>query len=212
MKKYKFFTNFDEEENWLNDMARKGCRFTRKSSFGYEFEAEKPESATIKMDYRTFKKREDFEDYCALFEDSGWEHIAGTKSSGYQYFKKVGSQGNDEIFSDVDSKAGRYKRLSDMWATLAISFIPILAALIATDTIDPGILLDPKSLYFTPGLWDLNGAAFRRAFLFETPFALLRGFSWIAFPALIMLYLYFAYRANKHYKKTQGIKSPTDKT
>lgn len=208
MRKYKFFTNFDEEENWLSDMARQGYQFIKKTTFGYEFIAGKQENAAIKLDYRTFKKREDFEDYIALFEDSGWEHIAGTKSSGYQYFKKVDSQGNDEIFSDVDSKAGRYKRLSDMWATLAISFFPILVALITTDTIDPGVLLDPKSLYFTSGLWDLNGAAFWRAFLFETPFALIRCFIWLAFPALILIYLYFAYRANKHYKRTQGTDRP----
>ncbi|MCM3629338.1 DUF2812 domain-containing protein [Paenibacillus glycanilyticus] len=203
MKKIKFFTNFNEEENWLNDMARQGYQFTKKTSFSYEFESQKPENAIIKMDYRTFKKREDFEDYCALFEDSGWEHIAGTKSSGYQYFKKADKQGSIEIFSDVDSKAGRYKRLSDMWVLLACSFIPILAALISTDTIDPGVMLDPKSLYFTPELWDLNGAAFWRAFLFETPFALFRGFFWIILPVMIMIYLYFAVKANKQYKKTQ---------
>jgi hypothetical protein len=203
MKKYKFFTNFDEEENWLNDMARNGYRFTKKTSIGYEFEYEKPDNATIKMDYRTFKKREDFEDYCALFEDSGWEHIAGKKSSGYQYFKKVDSQGSEEIFSDINSKAGRYKRLSDMWATLAFSFIPIFAVLISTDAVDPGALLDPKSLYYTPGLWNLNGGHFWRAFLFETPFALFRGFLWVIIPVMIFLYLYFAVKANNQYKKTQ---------
>lgn len=160
MMKYKFFTRFDKEENWLNEMAKQGYRFTRKTSFGYEFEFGNPEISIIKMDYRFFKKREDFEDYCALFEDSGWEHIAGTRSSGYQYFKKTDKQGNEDIFSDVDSKAGRYKRLSYMWATLAVSFIPLLAALISTDTIDPGVMLEPKSLYYTPGLWDLNGVAF----------------------------------------------------
>ena len=203
MKKYKFFTNFDEEENWLNDMARNGHRFTKKTSIGYEFEYGNPEDATIKMDYRTFKKREDFEDYCALFEDSGWEHIAGTKSSGYQYFKKANREGSEEIFSDADSRAGRYKRLSDMLAALAFSFIPMLAALISTDAVDPGALLDPKSLYYTPGLWDLNGMQFWRAFIFETPFALLRGFVWLIIPVMILLYLYFSVKAKKQYQKTQ---------
>ncbi len=202
MKKYKFFTNFDEEENWLNDMARQGYRFTKKTSFGYEFEPEKPENATIKMDYRTFKKREDFEDYCALFEDSGWEHITGTKSSGYQYFKKADKQGSEEIFSDVDSKAGRYKRLSEMWISLASSFIPIFAVLIFTNSIDSGALLNPKLLYYTPGLWEQTGAAFWRSFLFETPFAFFRGFLWLLLPIMIVLYLIFALKANKQYKKT----------
>lgn len=201
MNKYKFFINFDKEENWLNDMARQGYRFTKKTSFGYTFEWDKPERATIKMDYRTFKKQEDFEDYCALFEDSGWEHIAGTRSLGYQYFKKTDKGGSEEIFSDVDSKAGRYKRLAAMWAFLGWSFIPILVALIATHAIHPGALLDPKSLYYTPGLWNLNGAAFWRAFLFETPFAFFRGFTWLLIPATILMYTYFAFRATRQYKK-----------
>lgn len=205
MRKYKFFTNFDEEEKWLSDMARQGYRFTKKTTFGYEFTQGEPEQAKIKIDYRTFKKQEDFEDYCALFEDSGWEHIAGTKSSGYQYFRKApNSQGSEEIFSDADSKAGRYKRLSDMWSTLAITFVPILAVLISTDAIDPGVLLDPKSLYYTPGLWDLQGAAFWRAFLFETPFALFRGVIWAVLPVAIIIYLYCAIRANQQYKKEKG--------
>ncbi|ASA20792.1 DUF2812 domain-containing protein [Paenibacillus donghaensis] len=203
MRKFKFFTNFDKEESWLTDMARQGYRFTKKTAFGYEFKPERSENSTIKMDYRIFKKREDFDDYCSLFADSGWEHITGTKSSGYQYFKKKGTQGSEEIFSDVDSRAGRYKRLSNMWAMLACSFILVLAALISTDAIDLEALLDPKLLYYTPGLWDLNGVAFWRAFLFETPFALGRGFMWILLPFIIMIYLYFAFKANKQYKRTQ---------
>jgi hypothetical protein len=124
MRKIKFFTNFDKEEKWLNEMAKQGYQFKNKS-VGYEFQPSKPENAVIKMDYRTFKKQEDFQDYCALFEDSGWKHIAGSKSSGYQYFKKAGEHGSADIFSDVDSKAGRYKRISDMWISLASAFIPI---------------------------------------------------------------------------------------
>lgn len=203
MKKYKFFTNLDKEEKWLNDMASQGYRFKKKTIFGYEFELGNIENEIIKMDYRTFKKREDFEDYCALFEDSNWEHIAGTKGSGYQYFRKVGEQGSAEIFSDVNSKAGRYKRLSDMWGMLACSLIPILVALIKTGSINPNVFLNPKLLYYTPGLWELNGVAFWVSFLLETPIALVRGISWLIIPIMILIYLYFAFKANKQYKKTQ---------
>ncbi|UJF33373.1 DUF2812 domain-containing protein [Paenibacillus hexagrammi] len=203
MKQFKFFTNFDKEESWLNDMASQGYRFTKKTLFGYEFEPGKRENTVIKMDYRIFKHQEDFEDYCALFEDSGWEHRSGTKSSGYQYFYKADEHGSEEIFSDVHSKAGRYKRLSEMWATLACVFIPILAELISTGSIDPGVLVNPKSLYYTPGLWQLNGMTFWRAFLFETPFALGRGFIWLFLVCMIVMYLYFAMKAGKQYRKSK---------
>lgn len=202
MRKFKFFINFDKEEKWLNGMAKQGYKFTKKSN-GYEFQPAKPETVTIKMDYRKFKKQEDFEDYCALFGDSGWTHIAGTKRSGYQYFKKADENGSEDIFSDVYSKAGRYKRLSEMWISSASCFIPIFVALICTNSIDASALLNPKLLYFTPGLWEKTGATFWRAFLFETPFVFFRGFFWYLFPIMIVLYLIFALKAKKEYKKPQ---------
>ncbi|WP_168120888.1 DUF2812 domain-containing protein [Paenibacillus sp. HB172176] len=201
MNVYKFFTNLEKEENWLNEMAGRGCLLAEKKLYGYRFERDGSSSpAKIRMDYRSFKKREDFEDYKALFEDSGWEHVAGTKSSGYQYFRRADPLGSEEIFSDAASKAGRYKRLMDMWVTLACCFIPIMAALISTEAIDPAVFQNPKLLYYTPGLWERSGGDFWRAFLFETPFALLRGLVWTVFPIMIILYLYFAMKAHRQHK------------
>lgn len=110
-----------------------------------------------------------------------------------------GENGNEDIFSDLHSKAGRYKRLSDMCITLACSFVPFFAVLVSTDSINSAAFLDPKALYYTPGLWEKTGAAFWRAFLFETPFAFFRGFAWLLVPLTIVLYLIFAFKANKQY-------------
>ncbi|GIP28550.1 hypothetical protein J23TS9_36800 [Paenibacillus sp. J23TS9] len=202
MKKVKFFTNFDHEEQWLNEMAMQGYALVGKS-FAYEFAQVQPENSNYRMDYRIFKTRQDFEDYKALFEDSGWTHIAGTKSSGSQYFKQTGEQEVEDIFSDVDSKAARYKRISDMWLSLACCFIPLFAVLISTDAIDVTAFIKPKLLYYTPGLWDMSGGQFWRAFLFETPFAFFRGFTWLIIPAMILVYAIFAYKAKKQYQNTQ---------
>ncbi|HEY4391385.1 MAG TPA: DUF2812 domain-containing protein [Paenibacillus sp.] len=202
MRKYKFFTDFDREEQWLNEMARSGYLLVNKA-YSYEFTEGSPEDANYRIDYRTFKKRQDFEDYRTLFEDSGWKHIAGTKSSGAQYFKQVKEQGDEDIFSDVDSKAARYKRLSEMWMSLAGCFIPLFAVLISTGAINITAFVKPKLLYYTPGLWEMNGSHFWRAFLFETPFALLRGFSWVILPIFILVYMIFAYKAKTQFAKTQ---------
>lgn len=201
MRKLKFFIDIDKEEIWLNEMAKQGYQLTRKR-LGYQFQQAQPENSVIKIDYRTFKRREDFEDYCALFEDSGWKHTTGTKSSGYQYFKNINENQNEDIFSDADSKAGRYKRLSQMWITMATTFLPLFVVLMTTDSIKLSPIWNLKSLYYTPGLWEKTGASFLSAFLFETPFAIIRGFLWLFFPVLIVLYLIFAYRANRQYQKT----------
>lgn len=198
MKKWKFFLDLDKEEKWLNEMAKQGWILARKS-LRYKFE--RGEEKLIKIDYRTFKSKKDLEDYLLLFEDSGWTHLAGDKSSGRQYFMKEDSNANDDIFSDQRSKAERYKRMADGWLNLAISYIPIAVTLYLTKFADFESILNPKSLYLTPGLWELTGLSFWKAFLFETPFALGRGFAWSIFPVLIILYIIFAIKARVEYKK-----------
>lgn len=202
MKKMRFYLDFEKEEIWLNEMAKQGWELTRKSIW-YEFREVVPNDATIKIDYHTFKTKGDFEDYCTLFRDSGWEHI-GTKTSGTQYFNRMDSSGDADIFSDIPSKAARYKRLSNGWLLMAIVYVPIFMALVSTKAIDISALINPKLVYYTPGLWDKTGANFFGAFLFETPFALMRGFTWLFFPASIIFYLIFAVKAEKYYRKTKG--------
>ncbi|MFF2480244.1 DUF2812 domain-containing protein [Paenibacillus sp. NPDC058071] len=207
MRKYRFFTKFEKEEQWLNEMARNGYKLTGKQ-LGYRFELADPENANIRIDYRKFKSRSAYEDYRALFEDSGWEHAAGGKDSGYQYFRRRPMQNgskDEHIFSDEGSKAGRYKRVSHMYLLLALLYIPIFAVMIWTGMIEGAAYVNPKALYFTPGLWEKTGAGFWGAFLFETPFALFRGAIWLFLPATIVLYLGFALKADRHYRRTGGM-------
>lgn len=204
MWKFKFFLNFEKEEKWLNEMARKGYQLEN-ATFGYTFRKSEPEDTIIKIDYRKFRNKKDFIDYCTLFEDSGWKHISGTYYSGTQYFKKQRKDSNDDIFSDQYSKAGKYQRLSKGLIQLSISYLPLFIVLVMSGAIQLKAFLDPKQLYFTPGLWDKNGFSFWFSFLFETPFALMRGFAWLVIPVSIIFCLFYSIQANRLYKKVQKI-------
>ncbi len=182
-------------------MATKGYEFVGKS-FTYQFRPTEPENVNIRIDYRKFKSKEDVIDYITLFEDCGWKHIAGTKNSGTHYFKKVSESADEDIFSDPDSRAFRYKRLSNMYMTLAICYLPILIALISQDYLYASALLNPKELYYTPGLWEKAGMDFWGAFLFETPFVLLRAIVVFCFPIMVMLYFIFSIKADQNYKNS----------
>lgn len=197
----KIFINFTKEEKWLNEMSQKGYELTN-TSFGYTFTNIKPEGNTYKIDYRTFKSKKDFIDYCTMFEDAGWKHISGTKSSGKQYFKKISENSNDDIFSDNISRAARYKRASNIWLSLAIIYFVMLTSLAITGVVNVNAFINPKDLYFTPGLWESTGLTFVLKFLFETPFALGRGFIWLIFPIAIAIYLYCILKATKLYRET----------
>jgi hypothetical protein len=199
MKKFRLYINLDKEEKWLNEMLNEGWELHRKY-IKYEFHKTSTNNTIIKIDYRNFKSNDDFQNYITLFKDSGWEHINGTKTSGKQYFKIIDESGDSDIFSDVSSKAARYKRLSNMWLSIAISYIPIFIALVATKAININAILNPKLLYYTPGLWQKTGTSFWEAFLFETPFAVWRGFIWLIFACLIVLYTIFAVKARRYYQ------------
>lgn len=202
MRKFKYFFDLDKEEKWLESMAKQGYHLDD-ASFSYKFHSGKSENAIIKIDYRRFKKQVDFIDYCTMFEDSGWEHIAGKKGSGMQYFKKISEDSQEDIFSDNVSKAGKYKRYSDMFMELAICYFLFLVFL-TTDIINVDAFIHPKELYFTPGLWEKTGISFWGSFLFETPFALIRGFSWVFILVAMLLFCYFSHKADKHYKKVKN--------
>ena len=73
------------------------------------------------------------------------------------------------------SRAGKYKRLSKTFLELAICYLPILFLFMYSNTMNLGAFVNPKELYLTPGLWDKQGVSFLWSFLFETPFALMRG-------------------------------------
>lgn len=203
MKKFRFYINFEKEEKWLNEMSKQGWELNRKH-IKYEFYKTSPNNTIIKIDFRSFKSNDDFQNYITLFKDSGWEHIIGTKTSGKQYFKKIDERAGNDIFSDISSKAERYKKLSNMWLSIAISYIPIFIALVTTKAINIAAILNPKLLYYTPGLWQKTGIYFWKAFIFETPFAIMRGFFWLLFLCLIILYTIFAVKAERHYQKTNS--------
>jgi len=199
MWRLKFFLDFEKEEKWLEEMAWKGYQL-KSNTFGYRFKIAEPEDTKIKIDHRIFNRRSDFINYCTLFEDSGWKHIAGKWWSGTQYFKKVNEESEDDIFSDQMSRAGKYKRLSKTCLELAICFLPILILFMFNNTINLGALVNPKELYFTPGLWDKQGAAFLGSFLFETPFALMRGLFWTFIPVATCMFFICSYKANRLYE------------
>ncbi|BAQ13014.1 hypothetical protein N486_05135 [Clostridium botulinum B2 128] len=203
MRKFRLFTDYNKEEKWLNEMYKKGYEL-KNISFGYKFYSIEPENATVRIDYRIFKNKEDFIDYCTLFEDSGWKHLAGNKNSGVQYFKEIHKNSQEDIFSDDISKAARYKRLSNKSIISAVCFLSMSVAYISSGSININLILNPKLLYYTPGLWERTGEAFWGGLLFETPFALGRSAVFLI-PIIAVFYAFLAIKARILYNKGKNL-------
>lgn len=199
---YRCFFDFAREERWLADMARQGYALSEITCLGrYTFQPSDGTGLVYRMDYRVFGRTDDYGEYLALFEDSGWRHLRGSKSSGVQYFVQSKEGAPEDIFSDKASRAGRYQRLSAMWLSLFAAFVPIVVALAMTNAYGLAAFTSPKALYLTPGLWQMSGARFWAAFLFETPFAVGRGFSWVLVLLPLILYLIAFLKSRQLYRQ-----------
>lgn len=200
MKRFKCFIDMEKEEKWLREMAKEGYLIEGKYFF-YNFSKVKPQDITIKIDYRNFKGYVDYADYLSLFEDSGWKHLAGTKSTGCQYFMQTEENQTEDIFSDIHSRAGRYKRIANLWLTSAWTLLAVLVMLISRGGIDVQYMLSPKEWYLTPGIWEMQGFTFWRHFLFETPFAFFRGCGLLLCGLMFVFYMVFTLKSYLLYKR-----------
>lgn len=198
MIKFRMYIDMDEEEKYLNKMAKKGYILRKCSYSGYYiFQKGSSQDLNYKIDYRVFKSKTDFEQYKTLFDDAGWIHVFGTQYSGGQYFlPKSDNLSSTEIFSDSESKAARYKRFFSQYLLIFIIYIPLVVAML--NRFD----FDFRNMgYWTPGLWERTGFSFWFGFLFETPFVVLR----LLPLALFFLFGYWAQKAYSLYKR--GLKA-----
>lgn len=204
MYKLKNFIDLDKEEAWLSDMSAEGWFLNNRDSFGgYSFFQSNPQRYNYKIDYREFTHKDDYLDYLMMFQDDGWMHVAGNRWTGSQYFVSTDGDASRELFSDKASKAARYRRLAQMWVSLLAVYIALFVSLTLTGAVNYEAILNPAELYYTPGLWEKTGLGFWTAFLFETPFALMRGYAWLAIPVFLGFCVYYLFKARSLGKKTK---------
>lgn len=137
IKKFKWFWAWqdDKEETWLSDMAGQGYHLKSISLPGqYTFHKGDPGNYVYRLDFQTMRTK-DRDSYLQLFADAGWEHIGDM--GGWVYFRHL-VNGNEipEIYSDLDSKIGKYYRL----LACLIVFLPIMIILLprVSDTLHYG--------------------------------------------------------------------------
>ncbi|MEW4282381.1 DUF2812 domain-containing protein [Priestia koreensis] len=117
-KVYQTFVDFKEEEKWLQEMLEDGWMLASYDSEDLEacqyvfhpVHTEEENQRIYKIDYRTFGKKEQFEEYKELFEDAKWTLLSKSKWYSKHIFYTEQSNPNREIFSDQQSYEERNKR------------------------------------------------------------------------------------------------------
>jgi len=127
VRKFKWFWAWqdEKEEAWLSELAREGLHLeSMPFPTIYQFQQGKPGNYVYRLDFQTLKAK-DRDSYLQLFADAGWEHIGDM--GGWVYFRHI-VDGNEipEIYSDLESKMGKYHRIM----LYLVIFLPILIVLV----------------------------------------------------------------------------------
>lgn len=196
MKKLRIFTDIKKEEKYLKKMAEKGWCLSNYSLWNvYTFDKTTPAPLNYRIDYQTFKKKADYLAYLTLFEDSGWQHISGTRWSGFQFFLPTNYKNQEfDIFSDVSSSNDRYKRLYNhavMWGLLMLIYF---------------LMLHPSfenisSWYLTPSIWEYSGLQLIGMIIMETFFLIIMIMPMMFFLLSTVYFTITGTKTKKHIKK-----------
>ena len=112
VKKFKIFWAWqdEKEEIWLSEMDKQGFHLEKISLPGwYKFSIGESRKFIYRLDFQSLRSK-DRESYLQLFADSGWEHVGNMSS--WEYFRREVQPGDTpDIYSDVESKTGKYRRV-----------------------------------------------------------------------------------------------------
>lgn len=135
MQKFKWFWAWQDEaeEDWLRKMSNQGWHLA-KIGFPtiYTLRAGEAADYVYRLDYRSHYKMEK-DDYLQLFTDAGWEYVE--EMAGWHYFRQTARSGEQqEIYTDSESKIGKYQRLLMF---LGILMLPLFFTIMNLNNLAP---------------------------------------------------------------------------
>ncbi|MGM9662128.1 MAG: DUF2812 domain-containing protein [Oscillospiraceae bacterium] len=108
---------FEDEEQWLNEMSAKGLHLTDVGLFRYVFEEGTPGAYQYRLEMLDhWPNHPESRKYIAFLEETGAEHVGSLKN--WVYFRKRGEDGPFDLYSDIDSRIRHLQRIAALLATL----------------------------------------------------------------------------------------------
>lgn len=112
MTRFKTYINVDEEQEFLNDMSKKGWKMKSFFAGFYNFERCKPGEWVYQVDIID-KKHGPYNKFCRFMEDIGVTVIQ--RWFYWVYLCKPASEGDFALYTDTESKIEQYTRMKDIF-------------------------------------------------------------------------------------------------
>jgi hypothetical protein len=108
--KWFFLWEFEEEEKWLNEMSAKGLQLVGVGYCKYIFEEATPGEYNYQLELlKQSPASSESIKYIRFMEEMGVEHIGNMLR--WAYFRRKATEGEFEIYSDLESKISYLKRI-----------------------------------------------------------------------------------------------------
>jgi hypothetical protein len=110
---WKLYTDYEKEEQWLNDMSAKGFHMVYYTPLRYVFEEGTPGKYTYRIELLDqLPSHPESRAYIRFMEEAGAEHVASILR--WVYFRKPAADGTFEIYSDIDSRIRHHQKIALM--------------------------------------------------------------------------------------------------
>lgn len=116
---FKFFYNYEKEERWLNSMSAKGMALTNYYWAKYVFEDEVPGKYIYKIEFLDKMGSKHIENiaYVNFLQELGVECVGIYMH--WATLRKEAKDGPFEIYTDLNSKIKKCKKISRWWFSLS---------------------------------------------------------------------------------------------
>ena len=107
IRKWFWVWSFEEEEDWLNEMAMNGWVLESVSLLTYHFARCEPGEYSVRLEMHSYD-----ETYLSFMKETGAEYIG--RMAMWIYFRKKTADGPFDLFSDIDSRIRHLDKISKM--------------------------------------------------------------------------------------------------
>ena len=119
IRKWFWVWEFDQEEKWLNDMAKRGWALDGVGFAKYDFIACEPGEYAVRLEVLEHQPASsEGQDYIDFVEETGAEYIGNYMR--WVYFRKKAADGQFDLFSDIDSRVKHMDRITKMAGGFAL--------------------------------------------------------------------------------------------
>lgn len=120
MKKvmYRFFIDYQKEEQWLNEQSEKGLHLTKVQFGRYTFIEGTPGEYIYRNELLSGLASKDNNEYLDFLKEGDIEIV--NQFAGWGYFRKRANEGLFELYTDASSKVSYLNRLIQIYGFLLL--------------------------------------------------------------------------------------------